>query len=98
MNRGALWQDCARWPRRGGAGLWALKEDDGGAPEAGLLEDGVFPLIPETRLQEAAGPLWPCYGAALFLACRPGSRDVGLSLNGPHLSKPGPPAKNTPAG
>ena len=59
---------------------------------------GVFPLILEIWLQEAAGPLWPCYGAALFLACRPGSRDVGLSLNGPHPSKPGPPAKNTPAG
>lgn len=57
-----------------------------------------IPLILENQLQEAAGPLWPYFGATLFLACRPGSRDVGLSLNGPHLPKPGPPARNTPAG
>ena len=37
--------------------MWALKEEEGGAPEreAGLLEDGVFPSIPENWLQEAAG-------------------------------------------
>lgn len=78
MNRGLFGRTAPDGrPRRGGAGLWALKEEEGGSPEweAGLLEDGVFPSSWRTSSRKLLVLCGPTLGPHCFWHA-----DLGLEM------------------